>query len=136
MNQKVCDVFRGTDDVTVTLEMRLRCRLVASAGTMRHNLSYSCCCSRRIDALRYFRQTLRPATARRPPTGADAALDRARGTWSRAADDPKLDEDRRGGIPILPTARRRTRGAGRPNFRRNICNIKCQCRHRYEMLSF
>ena len=117
-----------------TLAMRLRWRLVASAGTMRHNLSYSCCCNRRIDALRYLRHTLRPATARRPPTGDDPALDRARAGWSptalTAADDPKLDWDRVGRKPTVPMARRRTNGVGRPDFCRNICNIEHRYRYR------
>ena len=131
MNQEFRGIFQSVDNVVVTLEMRLRCRLVASAGTIRQSLSYSCCWSRRIDALRYLRHTLRPATVRRPPTGADpTALDRARCGWSRAAGDPKLDGDRRGRIPILPTARRRTSGPGRPNFCRNICKIEHQYRYR------
>jgi len=128
--------FRDADDVTITLEMRLRCRLVASAGTMRHNLSYSCCCSRRIDALRYLRHTRRPATARRPPTGAGPVIDRARPGWSPTSVgwsptaltvvDPKLDSDRTGRTPIT---RRRTYGTGRPDLWRNICNIEHQYQH-------
>ena len=92
--------------------MCLRCRLVASAGTMRHNLSYSRCCSWRIDALRYFRQTRRPATSRRrrPPLTGVADLD--------------VPRPRRAGwlLPLTMAAgtRRRMNGLGRADFLRNI----------------
>ena len=126
--------------VLITLAMRLRCRRQASAGTIRHSLSYSCCWSRRIEALRYLRHTLLPATARRPPTTHDEPPDtgRDRWGWRRRPKGTVAGWSKRGRDDPIPTAAMTPRRGDNdkcrptpPNFRLSIATITTSAVYRY-----